>query len=84
MASKPYISVMALLCAVPILASCGNSRPLIAKAGDSLPPAPYAARETPDSTRLLETSTQARPDRSVELRRRSEVREDDEFDMPPE
>jgi len=67
-----------------LLASCGNQRPLVAKAGDNVPPVPYAAEESPSSTQLLRPSTQARPDRSVELRRRSEVREDDPFEMPPE
>ena len=33
---------------------------------------------------LLELETLAAPERSVELRRRSEEREDDPFDLPPE
>jgi hypothetical protein len=33
---------------------------------------------------LLEQEPQAAPNRSVELRTRSEDREDDPFDLPPE
>ena len=33
---------------------------------------------------LLEPSTQSRPERNVELRRKSEARADDPFDLPPE
>lgn len=84
MARKHQNLVIAAVSVLPLLAACGNARPLVAKAGESLPPKPYAARETPDSTTLLETSTQARPGRTVELRRRSELRDNDEFDMPPE
>lgn len=77
-------SILALMAVMPLLAACGNARPLVAKADQSLPPKPYSAKNVPDSTALLEPSTQARPNRTVELRRRSELREDDEFNLPPE
>jgi hypothetical protein len=38
----------------------------------------------PTSEDLLALDTQAAPERSVELRKRSEEREDDPFDLPPE
>lgn len=83
--NRPYKkSLLALIAIMPLLAACGNSRPLVTKADQTLPPKPYAAKQIPDSTALLETSTQARPDRTVELRSRSELREDDEFNLPPE
>jgi hypothetical protein len=82
---RPYRnSLAALIVIMPLLAACGNARPLVTKADQTLPPKPYAAKQIPDSTALLETSTQARPDRTVELRSRSELREDDEFNLPPE
>lgn len=66
------------------LAACGQQAPLKPLASQSLPPAPYGSdrQRTPDE--LLEPPVQAAPERSVELRRRSEVREDDPFDLPPE
>jgi len=65
------------------LAACGQKTELLPKAGDSLPVAPYGREEQPSSTALLEPPTQAVPERSVELRKRSEEREDDPFDLPP-
>ena len=66
------------------LAGCGQSRDLEPRSGSSLPPAPFGAGERPTSEELLKTETLAQPERSVELRRRSEEREDDPFDLPPE
>ena len=50
----------------------------------TLPPKPYGAEVQPDAQDMLELDPQAAPDRSVELRTRSEEREDDPFDLPPE
>ena len=66
------------------LAACGARAPLEPVADASLPPAPYGATEQPDAEQLLELEALAAPERSVELRRRSEEREDDPFDLPPE
>jgi hypothetical protein len=66
------------------LAACGARAPLEPLAGNTLPPAPYGATERPDAEQLLDLETLAAPERSVELRRRSEEREDDPFDLPPE
>jgi len=66
------------------LAACGNRTPLKPAAGEQLPMAPYGAEERPDSDQLLERTPQAAPERSVELRKRSEERQADPFDFPPE
>lgn len=66
------------------LAACGNQRDLAPQAGQSLPPAPYARAEPLTAAELLELEPQAAPERNVELRRESEEREDDPFDLPPE
>lgn len=66
------------------LAACGSKADLEPVAGNTLPPAPYGTAERPDAEKLLELDTQAAPERSVELRKRSEEREDDPFDLPPE
>lgn len=65
------------------LAACGQRTALALKPGQALPPAPYGRAEKPDATELLEAPTIAIPVRSVELRTRSEEREDDPFDLPP-
>ncbi|MFN2100069.1 hypothetical protein [Altererythrobacter sp. MF3-039] len=79
-------SKLAILAPVSILAlaACGQSRDLEPQAGSSLPPAPFGAGERPNAEELLEMETLAAPERSVELRRRSEEREDDPFDLPPD
>lgn len=66
------------------LAACGRQRELMPVAGQSLPPAPYGRSDPPTSAELLTPNPQAVPERSVELRRESEPREDDPFDLPPE
>ena len=67
-----------------MLAGCGQKADLAPPKGASLPPAPYGSEVQPSSAELLATDPQAAPDRSVELRTRSEEREDDPFDLPPE
>ena len=66
------------------LAACGAKAPLTPPPGGSLPPAPFGTTEKPTSEELLELDALAAPERSVELRRRSEDRQDDPFDLPPE
>lgn len=66
-----------------LVASCGQKTPLQPVAGTDLPPAPYGSDVPLDSEELLELDPQGAPERSVELRRRSEPREDDPFDLPP-
>ena len=65
------------------LAACGSRGGLELKQGQQLPPAPYGRDEKPKAAELLEPPTLAIPERSVELRTRSEEREDDPFDLPP-
>lgn len=72
------------LVALLLLAACGQKTDLEPLPGQSLPPAPYGAAAVPDAEELLELDPIAAPERSVELRKRSEEREDDPFDLPPE
>jgi len=76
----------ALLAAFSLLAlsACGAQRDLEPAPGHALPPAPYGRNDSPSAAELLELDPQAAPERSVELRRESEEREDDPFDLPPE
>lgn len=66
-----------------LLAACGQTADLEPLAGQTLPPPPVGSDAQPDSQDLLELETQAAPERNVELRKRSEAREDDPFDLPP-
>ena len=74
--------------ALVALSACGARAPLTPSAGGSLPVAPYGApngeENKPTTEQVLELDALAAPERSVELRRRSEEREDDPFDLPPE
>lgn len=72
------------LAALLALAACGQKTALEPVEGAALPPAPYGAEAQPTSEELLALPPTAAPDRSVELRTRSEEREDDPFDLPPE
>lgn len=77
-------SIIAMTFAALLLAACGQRADLEPPAGAGLPPTPHGA-ETPSSAEeLLKPGTLAVPERSVELRKRSEEREDDPFDLPPE
>lgn len=73
-----------VLLALVALAACGQQADLKPVAGAELPPAPYGSERQLTAEELLERDTLAEPERSVELRRRSETREDDPFDLPPE
>ena len=66
------------------IAACGQKADLVPLEGQALPPAPYGEEAQPSADELLALDPQAAPDRSVELRTRSEEREDDPFDLPPE
>jgi len=67
-----------------LLTACGAQAPLTPPKGAQLPPAPYGAAAKPSAEELLRRDALAAPERSVELRRRSEERQDDPFDLPPE
>ena len=76
--------VAIIIAAALLVSACGQRAPLEPPKGASLPPAPYGASEKPTSEQLLALDPQAAPERSVELRRESEERKDDPFDLPPE
>jgi len=80
MTRRLAISAAILLC----LAACARKTELTPLAGEQLPPAPYGRSERLTSDELLELPPLAAPERSVELRRESEVRADDPFDLPPQ
>lgn len=73
-----------LLGSALLLTACAQRTPLQPVAPQALPPAPYGASEPLNSDELLALDPQAAPERSVELRRESEERADDPFDLPPE
>ncbi len=70
------------------LAACGARAPLQPPPGQSLPVAPYGTGggedARPTAEQLLRLDALAAPERSVELRQRSEERQDDPFDLPPD
>ena len=66
------------------LAACGGQGDLEQVAGAAPPPAPYGRVDPLTTAELLTLDPQAAPERNVELRRESEEREDDPFDLPPE
>ena len=73
-----------LLGLAALASACGQRADIEPLANQALPPAPYGSETQPSAEELLEMETLAAPQRSVELRRRSEERADDPFDLPPE
>jgi PBP1b-binding outer membrane lipoprotein LpoB len=67
-----------------LLAGCGVRAPLEPAPDDTLPPAPATAPAQPTSEELLERPPIARPGRVDEVVTRSEEREEDRFDLPPQ
>ncbi|MEQ8742488.1 LPS translocon maturation chaperone LptM [Parasphingorhabdus sp.] len=80
---KKIHSILLLVGATTVLAACGNRGALQPAKGEALPPPVYGEMKTPSGDDLLIPSSQAKPERSDELLRRSEKRQDDEFDLPP-
>lgn len=76
--------IAVILLAATALSACGARTALEPVEGTNLPPAPYGTQTRPEPEQLLELEALAAPERSVELRRRSEERADDPFDLPPE
>ncbi len=72
-----------MVAAVLVLAGCGKAEELQPAVGAALPVKPLAARETPTADDLLALPPQARPERTDEPLRRSTVRAEDPFDLPP-
>lgn len=73
-----------VLTAALALAGCGNRRGLKPLAGHQLPPAPYGSGYRPSADQLIKPPAEARPERNVDGRVRSEERSDDPFNLPPE
>ena len=65
------------------LGACGLREPLRPAPGQQMPPAPAMAPRAMTTDELLAPPPVARPGRVDELLRRSEIREDDRFDLPP-
>jgi len=76
--------VLAPIALALALAACGQRAELTPLPGQAPPPVPYGANAPVPAEELLALDPQAAPERSVELRRESEEREDDPFDLPPE
>jgi len=70
--------------AMVALPACGSRQKLTGVEGTQPVPKAYGAPIVATPDQLLEPSTQSRPERNVELRRKSEARIDDPFDLPPE
>lgn len=70
--------------AVLALSACGSRQRLTAVEGVAPVPEAYGATTDPIPEDMLVPSTQSRPERNVELQRRSEARTDDPFDLSPE
>jgi predicted small lipoprotein YifL len=66
------------------IAACGVRAPLQPEPGESLPVAPETAARQPTSEELLERPPIAAPARVDELLTRSEERDEDRFDLPPQ
>lgn len=66
------------------LAACGSPAPLTPQAGRTLPPPPPGETARPAAEELLTPGPQARPDRTDEILTRSEDRDPDRFDLPPD
>jgi hypothetical protein len=66
------------------LAACGGRVTLKPKEGAALPVKPEGASAQPTPDQLMTPATQAAPKRSEEPLKRSQEREDDKFDLPPE
>jgi len=75
---------LTLGCLALALAACGQTAELKPPAGKQLPVAPFGRADRPSANQLLTALPQDAPQRSVELRSRSEDRQDDPFDLPPQ
>jgi hypothetical protein len=65
------------------LGGCGAQVALTPREGGTMPVKPAMAAKEPSATELITATTQARPERSDEQLNRSEQRQDDKFDLPP-
>ncbi|PXW75197.1 hypothetical protein C7451_107167 [Blastomonas natatoria] len=84
MMRTPLLIAGAAMAALIALPGCGSRQKLTAVEGVTPVPPAYGAAAAAGPNELLQPSTQSRPERNVELRRKSEARADDPFDLPPE
>ncbi|MGB5077876.1 MAG: hypothetical protein WBO17_10385 [Sphingorhabdus sp.] len=82
MISKLIRPASAMLLALSLVA-CGKVGDLEPRTGNVMPPKAYGQSTEQSAEALTTASVQARPGRSDELRKRSERRTDDPFDVPP-
>lgn len=82
--TKSLRSGLLLAAAGLALASCGGREQLKPIKGQALPAVPVGATTAPTAQQLTTATTQARPQRNVELLTQSQQRGDDPFDLPPE
>ncbi len=75
---------LAMVALALALSACGGRQPLKPLTDQKLPAIPVGATTAPTAAQLTDPSTQAQPERNVELLRQSEKRTDDPFDLPPE
>ena len=76
-------SILAPLALALALAACGRAGELRPPPGSALPVKPLMAVTTPTPEQLLTPPAIARPVRVDEVRRSSEPRQPDRFDLPP-
>jgi hypothetical protein len=74
----------ALLGLALLVSACGGRSALVPQQGKALPVKPVGATQTPTAEQLMTPETQARPKRNDEQLTRSEKRQDDKFDLPPD
>jgi ABC-type uncharacterized transport system auxiliary subunit len=74
----------AALLALLALGACGGRQTLHPAAGRSLPPKPATSPTQPTADMLMTPPSNVRPLRSDELLTRSQPREQDPFNLPPE
>ena len=71
------------LAALAMLAGCGSKQDLKPNTGSQLPPKPAGATDQPQPLELMTPDDQSRPLRSDEVLTKSERRQDDKFELPP-
>jgi|CXWL01.1.fsa_nt_gi hypothetical protein len=82
MKRKAYSTAAAII--TLSVSGCGQSGDLVRSAGEAGPSIPAGEPAPPTAEQQTTASTQARPQRSDEVLRRSEERQSDEYDLPPE
>ena len=73
-----------VLGALALLAGCGDVQGLTPRPGHALPIKAATNSSRPDADHLLAETAQERPGRSDELLIKSQVRQSDRFDLPPQ